>query len=92
MHKSVHKYSVPDSHTLLLFIVKSYYLNVLFSCQICMYICMYVCLANKANSDSDSDLKTPLLLFSTLFDYDVSSPVPSWDRKVSIRCTLQNLG
>ncbi len=41
MHKSVHK-SVPDSYTLLLlFIVKSY-LNVFFSCQICMYACMCV--------------------------------------------------
>ncbi len=40
LHKSVHKSSVPDSYTLL-FIVKSY-LNVFFSCQICMYECMYV--------------------------------------------------
>ncbi len=57
---------------IIIIIVKSY-LNVLFSCQICMYICMHVCtksylktttnsscvcahLANKADSDSDSDI------------------------------------
>ncbi len=49
MHKSVHKYSVPDSYTLLLFIVKSY-LNVsvlmsdMYVQYVCMYICMYVCM------------------------------------------------
>ncbi len=39
MHKSVHKSSVPDSYTLLLFIVKSYLnVSVLMSD---MYVCMY---------------------------------------------------
>ncbi len=68
MHKSVHKSSVPDSYTLLLFIVKSYLnVSVLMSD---MYVCMHVCtksflktttnslcvcahVANKADSDSD---------------------------------------
>ncbi len=46
MHKSVHKSSVPDSYTLLLFIVKSYLnVSVLMSdMYVCMYICMYVCM------------------------------------------------
>ncbi len=65
MHKPVHKSSVPDSYTLLLFITKS----LLFKCFCSdMYVCIYVprapknpttnslcvCthLVNKANSDS----------------------------------------
>ncbi len=44
-HKSVHKSSVPDSDTLYYYIIiVKAYLNVLFSCQICMFICMYVCM------------------------------------------------
>ncbi len=43
-HKSVHKSSVPDSDTLFIIIIVKAYLNVLFSCQICMFICMYVCM------------------------------------------------
>ncbi len=39
MHKSVHKYSVPDSYTLL-FIAKFYYLNAF--CSHLRYVCMYV--------------------------------------------------
>ncbi len=68
MHKSVHKSYIPDSYTLLLFIVKSY----LFKCFLMsdMYVCMHVCtksflknttnslcvcahLVNKADFDSD---------------------------------------
>ncbi len=44
-HKSVHKSSVPDSDTIIIIIIiiiVKAYLNVLFSCQICMFICMYV--------------------------------------------------
>ncbi len=50
MHKSVHKSSVPDSYTLLLFIVKSY-LNVyvlisdMYVCVcVCVCVCVYVCM------------------------------------------------
>ncbi len=42
MQKYVHTSSVPDSYTLLLFIVKSYLnVSVLMSY---MYVCMYVCM------------------------------------------------
>lgn len=44
IHKSVHKSSVSDSYILLLF-----YLNVLFSCQICMRVCTSF-LKNTTNS------------------------------------------
>ncbi len=70
-------------HIIIIIIIVKAYLNVLFSCQICMFICMYVCmhvctksflktttnslcvcthLANKADSDSDSDV--PLASYS----------------------------
>ncbi len=55
MHKSVHKSSVPDSYTLLLFIVKSY-LNVsvlmsdMYACTYGMRVCTKSFLKTTTNS------------------------------------------
>ncbi len=58
MHKSVHNCSVPDSYTLLLFIVKSYLnVSVLMSdMYVCMYLCMYACMYQELLNKTTNSL------------------------------------